>query len=164
MISPDPPDTTLDRDEVKLLYEAGIDLCRSGDWGRGVYYLERAAELPTRGVPLPARYHSYRGYAIARVANRIHEGLEYCEKSAREDYWDPEIWINLARVRLLAGNRHGAISAVNEGLAIDPSQKSLIYLYRDLGIRRPPVISFLSRTNPVNHLLGQARHKILART
>ena len=67
---------------------------------------------------------------------------------------------NLAKVRLLAGDRRGALSAVKEGLAIDPTQKGLLEVFRRLGVRQPPVIAFLSRTNPLNHLLGRARHRI----
>ena len=147
-------------DEIKVLFETGIDLCRAGDWQRGLYYLERAASRPTRGVPLPARYYSYLGCAQARVENRVKEGLTYCEHAARDEFWDPEIWVNLSRTRLLADNRRGAVRAVNEGLAIDPTMKSLLFLCRELGVRQPPVISFLSRANPLNYLLGVARHRL----
>lgn len=146
--------------DAGVLCATGIDLCRSGDWKRGLFFLERAAERPNRGVPMPALFHSYRGRALAREAHRVKEGLAYCEQAAREEFWDPEIWLNLARVRLLSGDRRGALSAVNEGLAIDPTRDELLGIFRELGVRHPPVISFLSRSNPLNYLLGRARHKL----
>ena len=156
----DPPDVRIN--EIKALFETGIDLCRAGDWKRGHYYLDLAAERPTHGIRLPALYYSYLGCAKSLVENRVHEGLSHCERASRDEFWDPEIWFNLARVRLRAGDRRGAVTAVNEGLAIDPTKKKLLELCRELGVRRPPVLAFLSRANPLNHLLGLARHRWLA--
>ena len=156
---PNPP--ALSTDEVRLLVETGVDLCRAGDWSRGIYYLEQASSRPTRGIPLPPVYYSYYGRAVARDQERLREGLAYCEQAARDEFWNPEIWVNLSRARFISGNRRGAVSAVNEGLAIDPAQKNLLDLYRQLGVRQPPVISFLSRTNPLNQLLGRAKYRLL---
>lgn len=159
MLGTEPP-VSPNTDDARILAATGIDLCRSGDWKRGAFFLECAAKRPTNGVPLPALYHSYHGHAVAREGRRVQEGLAFCEQAAREEFWDPEIWLNLAKVRLHAGNRRGALSAVNEGLAIDPTQAGLLGIFRDLGVRRPPVISFLSRTNPLNQLLGRARYRL----
>mgnify|MGYP000491219723 CR=1 FL=1 len=70
-------------------------------------------------------------------------------------------YVNLARTALLADqSRHEAAEAVYQGLKIDPGHPELRELQRELGIRRPPVLGFLSRRNMLNQILGWLRHQV----
>ena len=97
------------------------------------------------GGGLPGLFHSYFGHAIARCDGRIREGLELCEYSVEIEFYQPENYLNLARTRLLAGNRRGACACVERGLMIDPSHAGLHLMRKQLGVRRAVPLPFLAR-------------------
>jgi hypothetical protein len=134
----------------------GIECCRRDDWDRGLYYLGRVAAAD-RSSALPGLYYSYLGYGIARCQRRVQEGLKLCRHSIKVQFYEPENYLNLARTCLLANERTEAVFAVIDGLKVDRQNLELQALHRELGIRRPPVLGFLARSNPLNLLLGRVR-------
>jgi hypothetical protein len=76
------------------------------------------------------------------------------------ELFEPENYLNLARTCLLARDRRGAVKAVRAGLKIDRGNQKLIALYKELGVRGQPVLSFLDRAHPLNVLLGRIRHAL----
>ncbi len=114
---------------------------------------------PTTGPPsFPGLFYSYLGFGIARFDRRVREGVALCEHAVKREFYQPENYVNLARTYLLADDRRRASETVLAGLKIDPDDRGLGDLLEELGIRRRPVIPFLSRRNPLNHLLGRLRH------
>jgi hypothetical protein len=147
------------RDPVRAA-ERGIDLCRRGEWDLGVGLLMQVA-AETGGRSLPSLAYSYLGYGIARgERRRIDEGLKLCRHAVKIEFFQPENYLNLARTCILAGERGPAVRALKDGLKIDPRSEEMLTLQRELGVRRGPVLSFLSRDNPVNRTLGWLRHQI----
>jgi hypothetical protein len=73
------------------------------------------------------------------------------------EFYESENYLNLARTCLLDKDRGGAVRAIRKGLKVDPQNLELLALYRDLGIRQEPVLSFLSRNNVLNQILGRIR-------
>jgi hypothetical protein len=143
------------RREISDTLSRALALCRAGDWDGGLYHLGRLAES---GEPaMPGLFYSYLGYGIARCQGKVKEGLQLCQHSIKVEFYESENFLNLARTCLLARDRGGAVRAIRKGLKVDPQNLELLALYRDLGIRQEPVLSFLSRTNPVNRLLGRVR-------
>lgn len=139
----------------------GLEQCRKGHWKHGVSWLSRLVDV--RGNDdLPGLFYSYLGYGIALCERRVREGLRLCEHAVRMEFYQPENYLNLARTRLLAGNRRGAYRALEEGLRLDPVHEDLGALARSMGHRRRPVIPFLSRANLLNRLLGHLRHAALS--
>lgn len=141
--------------EISETLSRALDLCRSGDWDRGLLYLGRLAEEPSNG--LPGLFYSYLGYGIARCQGKVKEGLKLCKHSIKVEFYEPENYLNLARTCMLGKDRPGAVRAVRDGLKVDPQNLDLLTLYRDLGIRKEPVLPFLSRNNPLNQFLGRIR-------
>lgn len=135
----------------------GIECCRRDDWDRGLYYLGQVAQADHRSTALPGLFYSYLGYGIARCQRRVQEGLKLCRHSIKVQFYETENYLNLARTCLLANERTEAIYAVLDGLKVDPQSLELQALHRELGIRRRPVLGFLSRRNPLNLLLGRVR-------
>jgi hypothetical protein len=88
----------------------------------------------------------------------VEEGLKLCQHSIKVEFYQPENYVNLARTYLLSNDRSGVVRTVRSGLKIDPQNPELLELYNDLGIRKLPVLSFLSRSNPINRFLGSLRH------
>ena len=88
----------------------------------------------------------------------MREGLKLCEHAVRIQFYEPDNHLNSARVHLLARNRRAAVEAIGRGLKLDPHHAALRGLRQEIGIRKRPVLPFLSRNNPLNRLLGRMRH------
>jgi hypothetical protein len=140
------------------LAQRGVDLCRRGEWQRGLELLARVADRKEAGAELPGTFYSYLGYGIARYERRVREGLALCEHGVKREFYQPENYYNLARTYLLANQRRKAIETVIAGRQVDRRHPGLARLHRELGIRRPPVLGFLSRDHFLNRLLGRMRH------
>jgi hypothetical protein len=106
---------------------------------------------------LPSQFYSYLGFGIARFDRRYREGLRLCRHAVKRDY-QPENYLNLARTHMLVGDRKGAVRAVGAGLKVDPGYARLRELWRELGMRKRPVLGFLSRDHVINRILGKIRH------
>ena len=111
-------------------------------------HLERALKLEDR-----AGWYSYLGYCIARERGQQRKGLEFCLSSLAAEPDNPEHFLNLGRVHLLAGDRVEALRLLREGINKGDSP-GIVQLLESLGRRRQPVLPALSRTNPVNKYLG----------
>jgi hypothetical protein len=150
------------RPEISDTLHRGLDLCRVGEWDRGLAILGYLAQSTDRAV-LPGLFYSYLGYGIARCERRVKEGVKLCQHAIKIEFYQPENYLNLARTHLLDGERRGAVRAIEKGLKIDPHHLELLALQREIGFRREPVLSFLSRDNPLNRFLGRLRHKTTGR-
>jgi tetratricopeptide (TPR) repeat protein len=147
------------RQEASGVVERAIEQCRKGNWEQGLPYLGQYASSEDR-ASLPGLFYSYLGYGIALREQRLDEGLKLCKHAIKIEFYHPENYWNLARLCLLARDRKGAVKAVRDGLKIDPHSPELLDLYKEMGMRRSPVLSFLSRDNPLNRMLGSLRHKL----
>lgn len=140
-----------------------IERCRRGGWKDGLPALARIAEQEERPGGLPALVYSYLGYGIALRQQRVAEGLKLCQHALKLEFYQAESYLNLARTHLLAEHRRAAVRAIGDGLKIEPDNQPLLELQHELGVRRRPVVAFLSRSNPVNSLLGRIRHVLRPR-
>jgi len=137
-----------------------IERCRRGGWKDGLPALAHIAEQEERPGALPALVYSYLGYGIALRQQRISEGLKLCQHAVKMEFFQAESYVNLARTQMLAGHRRAAVRAVADGLKLEPDNQQLLELQHEIGYRRKPVLSFLSRSNPINALLGRVRHLV----
>lgn len=140
------------------LLERGLALCRGGDWERGLECLGQITE--GAGLELPGVFYSYLGHGIARCEGRVAEGLRLCRHGVKVEFYQPENYLNLARVYLLGGNRQRAWASLEQGLKVDRRHPGLRRLLKEMGARKRPVIPFLHRDNPLNRLLGRLRHQV----
>jgi hypothetical protein len=145
--------------EVAATLKLGIDCCRRGDWNEGLRHLGKLTEREEANG-LPGLFYSYLGYGIALRDRRIREGLKLCRHSIEVEFYQAENYLNLARTCLLARDRKGAVKTIRAGLKIDRHNQQLLVLYKELGIRSLPVLSFLDRAHPLNQLLGRIRHAL----
>lgn len=112
---------------------------------------------------------SYLGYLTGQVERQYRKGCDVCESavalmmkavSEDKDFFYPILYLNLGRAYVLAGKKPDAIKAFQDGLRYDRKNKNIISELAALGIRKPPVVSFLDRKNPINKYLGKIRHKL----
>jgi len=137
-----------------------VALCRAGKWREGRDALARLSHLTTQNLRLPAEYYAYLGYCVARFDHRIAEGVRLCEHGIALDPENAEAHLSLARVHKLANRRRQGIQALRNGLRFEPNNDELHDLHLEYGVRRRPVVPFLSRHNPVNVLLGRWRSRL----
>ena len=105
--------------------------------------------------PTNPRYRSYYGLALALAERRFDRALELCRSSAKEEFFNPALYHNLARVHLAFGFKAEGIRYLRRGLMIDPENEPLASELACMGARRRPPIAFLSRRHRINRLLGQ---------
>lgn len=137
--------------------------------------LRRAQELLRSGLEMAALEHfssahqrapedpvvqSHYGWAVAMIEHRVERGVSLCRSALRDAADQPEVYHNLARILLAHGRKAEAIKYIRRGLMVDPRNASLVLEWRRLGIRRPPVLSFLPRRHPANRLLGRVRGRL----
>lgn len=142
------------------LAESAIAVCRAGDWSRGLTILADLVKERGLSDTVPGVAYSFLGYGIARYQKQVKEGLRLCQHAVKLQFYHPDCHLNLARVQVLAKNRKGAVAAIAQGLALDPRNAALRALQTEIGVRKKPVVTFLSRNNPVNRTLGKLRKKI----
>ncbi len=120
---------------------------------------ETAIEIERqRGVARPqARYISYYGLCLALEKHRLHEGISLCREALQREFYNPDLCCNLGRLLVIAGKRKEAYAVLCKGYRLQPNHRGLIVELNGLGQRRPPVVSFLSRGNPINVILGRMR-------
>ena len=151
------------RERRIAIYERGLERCRSGEWKDGLVDLAFLAEQGPH-ADVPALCYSYLGYGLARYRGQIKQGLRLCKHAVRLEFYQPECYVNLARTALLSDrHRRLAANAVFDGLKIDPEHHDLLELRHQVGTRRPPAISFLSRGHILNRILGWIRHQLTYR-
>jgi len=141
------------------------DLLREGDaaWERGdrpaAHEAYRAAQQLDGNNP---EVLSRLGLTLTVVAKDEYKGVAFCEEALRRGLADADALYRLAIVYETTHQKERAVRAVRQGLAVDNTHPGLAGMIQRLGVRRPPVIPFLPRSNPINKYLGMLRHRILS--
>ncbi len=110
--------------------------------------------------PANARYRSYFGLGLGLAERRFDKALALCRSAAKEEFFNSDLYLNLARVHLAFGFKAEAIRYLRRGLMIDPRSDVLGAELRQLGMRRGPVLGFLRRGHSVNRWLGVLRRRL----
>ncbi len=143
-------------------YRHGAELVRAGRYLEAIEPLEQAlaysAEEPE--APWTALLRSYYGLALALGRGELARGRRLCEEATSGSTLRSDMFTNLARVYLRLANRRLAVESLVTALSIDPKNREAWTMLGELGVRRPPVVRFLSRTNPINRALGAMRHRL----
>jgi len=100
---------------------------------------------------------SYYGVCVAMVRHKYAEAIKYCNISVKANFMDPEHRINLALVYLERDDRKNAVKNLEAGLRLQPSNKRINKIFKEIGRRKALMFSFLSRRNPLNVWIGKLR-------
>jgi tetratricopeptide (TPR) repeat protein len=142
-------------DPAQAAYEEGLAAFLARDPGAAHQAFERAH----RRYPRDPRYMSWYGLTLVLVEKNWNLGVVLCDEALRAAGPDPELLLNQARVHLALNQRVRSVQAIQRGLAMWPDHPGLAAARDALGLRRPPVIPFLSRRNLLNAVLGKLRHR-----
>lgn len=110
---------------------------------------------------------SYYGWLQAVVDKKYQSGLAACSKAfvlfktsdsetAEKVY--PVLYLNLGRTFLVAGKKKDAFENFQKGLKYNRSNAELKKEMKLLGMRKKPPLPFLSRSNPLNIIIGRLFH------
>ncbi len=140
-------------------FRAGMLFLKREKYREALSAFRRALDLHA----LEPRYLSYTGYCLAHVEKRSRDAVDLCEKAVRIEFYRPELFLNLGRVYLLAGNKRKAHQTFWKGFALDRDNKELRAELEKMGIRKPPVFPFLDRKHPLNKIVGKALYNLRLR-
>jgi Flp pilus assembly protein TadD len=118
-----------------------------------------AFERAHRRDPRDAICMSWYGLTLVLVERNSNLGLSLVDQALRTAGPSPELLLNSARVHLALNQRERAVRAITRALDLWPEDPRLLIARTAMGTRREPVISFLSRNNPLNRFLGRLRHR-----
>jgi len=107
--------------------------------------------------PTSPRYRSYFGLCLGLAERRFDKALDLCRSAAKEEFFNPALYHNLARVHLAFGFKAEGIRYLRRGLMIDPENEPIAADLGVLGFRRLPPLRFFSRRHVLNRWLGTLR-------
>lgn len=137
-------------------FERGRALLEEGQAAAAFEQFRSAHELD----PSSPRFRSYYGLGLALVERRFERALELCRSASKEEFFNPDVYTNLARVHLAFGFRAEAIRYLRRALMLDPAHEATLREMSRLGVRMPPVLGFLPRGHLVNRWLGLLRRRL----
>jgi tetratricopeptide (TPR) repeat protein len=120
-------------------------------------YFEAAVILDVyhrKGEALP-RYRSYYGLALGLVADEPQRGLRLCRDAADEMPYEADLFLNLGRLELKAGDRQEALRALNRGSHLADDKEIFRKFLEHLKKPRRKVIPFFPPSHPLNVLAGR---------
>jgi tetratricopeptide (TPR) repeat protein len=104
-------------------------------------------------------YLSYYGLCAGMIGD-LTEGEKLCRKAAKLSPVSPIILVNHGRILLEQGFRKEAREQFSRAYELDNTNSAAALELSGMGVRRQPVISFLSRNNPLNKAFGMLRHRL----
>ncbi len=143
-------------DATRALFERGVNALGEDRADEALVALREARGF----APDHAQIRSYLGLAIARSEKNFAEARELCEDAAKQEFFNPDVYLNLAKVYLCFGRRAEALRYLRRGQMIDPGHAPIKELIAGLGRRKLPILPFLPRRHPINRALGTARSKV----
>lgn len=113
--------------------------------------------------PAHAQLRSQYGLAMGLARRRYHEALDLCQSAVKQEFFNPDLYVNVARLNLAYGFKGEALRYLRRARMIDPANQAIAELFEHLGARSAPVLPFLPRRHLLNRWLGSARAIFLAR-
>ena len=141
-------------DDGQKLFERALDALAAGETQSALALLERALKLSEN-----PSWRSYLGYCIAKERGQVKRGADLCLACLELEPENPVHYLNLAKVRVIGGQKPEALGVLRQGMAIGGSPE-ILALLGQLGTRKPPVLSFLSRDHILNRTLGLVLHRM----
>lgn len=143
------PDT-----EAEKLFTKGLKALIQGDTLSALVFFEKATQIENSPI-----YCSHLALCIAKERGQVQKAISLCEEAIKKEPKNSVHYLNLGRVYLLVDNKADAIETFREGLSYEENQQIVDELNR-LETRKPPVIPFLKRSNPLNKYLGIVLKKL----
>ncbi len=138
-------------------HRTGLELLEGGEGQRGFDHLCRAYLK----APDCARYRSSYALALALVRGQFLGAVELARASVRQEFYNPELYLNLSRIYLAFDFRAEAVRFLRRALMVDPDNDGVLRQLAQLGVRRRPPIRSLPRSHALNRWLGRVQSRVL---
>lgn len=138
-------------------FKQALDRMRDSDAEHALPHIRRAVELEAQN-PF---YISYLGVVLARAEQKWGEAEELCGTALKMKRDQPQLYLNLAEVYVVAGRRDDAVETLMRGMKYANRDLRLKVMLGKLVRRRSPVIPFLERQHFLNRQLGLLRHRTM---
>ncbi len=147
-----------DLNDQDALFDQALTLLNACHYGDALAMFMRLQRQVSKSAPNYNLIRSYYGMTLVCLGS-CDDGLSVCRDAADRELNDPQVFVNLARSAQRCGDRRLALEAISLGKVVDPNNSAMQRLRYALGVRRKPVVSFLSRNNVINVLLGKMRQR-----
>ena len=134
-------------------FVAGVEHLKERSMPSAVSSFQKAYDAVDRSDIYHNKYASYSG--LSRVLSGDKTGLTLCREASRNEIYDGDVYLNLARAEWFCGNRKQTVVALKKGLDVDNRHPGLRLMREQLGIRQRSALPFLPRTHPLNQALGK---------
>lgn len=148
--------------ERDALFNKAFELLKRDKTREAFKIIKDLVENPSSSIyEIEPRYLFYYGYLTAIVNHNFQKGIELCNEALKREVFHPDFYVNLAKLYIFANNKNMALKVLHRGLKIDNTNKDILNLIKELGVRRKPVFPFLNRQHPVNKIAGKIRSSFL---
>jgi predicted Zn-dependent protease len=144
-------------EDVDKIFARAVEALAAGETTSALALLERALKVSDN-----PSWHSYLGYCIAKERGQVRKGIDLCLACVKLEPENPVHYLNLAKVHVISGHKAEALGALREGMTVGGSTE-IRSLLNQLGNRKPPVLSFLSRDHLLNKVLGMVLSRLRLR-
>lgn len=148
-------EAVLETREAQALCEMALEKMRRNMMDAAASDLQRALVME----PENPVFLSYYGVCLAH-RERVSEALETCKRALRKQPRNTELRVNLGKVYRLAGDSERAYRAFLQAWQGDRGHPGPATELARMGVRRPPVLTFLPRSHLFNRELGRLRWRI----
>ena len=148
---------TNETNESKVLFGQAREMLSRNRMRGALARFEEALQIS----PDNAEYLSFYGLCIALAREDYDTALRICERAVKMDPDNPINRVNLGKVYKLQGENSTAYDIFIKAWKLDKSHPAAAAELSRMGVRRPPVISFLPRSHWLNKQLGVLRSKLI---
>jgi Flp pilus assembly protein TadD len=132
-------------------FKMGLSQLQKGLARDALVRLRSAVDLQPRN----AYFISYFGLALGLAQRKWSEAEALCLRALQLKRTVPQLYLNLADVYEYSGRVGDAVEVLCEGLRYTGHDSRIEAALRSYGVRRTPVLPFLSRRNVLNRCLGR---------
>ncbi len=130
------------------LLEKGIALLRANNPLSALACFEKASVI--RKTP---SVQSYLGLCIATERGKVSDGVRLCREAITAEPGNPVHYLNLGKLYLKIKKKTECLEILRKGLA-QGEHPEIRALLEEIGMRKPPVFSFLPRGHVLNRYIG----------
>jgi Flp pilus assembly protein TadD len=142
--------------ESRTLYILALEKIKRSNHKEALVHLAEALRI----APTNPFYRSYFGYCLALVQRDFDRAVHFCQQASDSRPFDADLHVNLGRVYRLKGDRAAAYQAFTQAWHLSKGHAAAAAELARMGVRRPPVVTILSRGHWLNRWLGRVRAKL----
>jgi Flp pilus assembly protein TadD len=142
--------------ESQALYNQAMEYMNRNRYKRAIELLKEALHI----APDNPYYLSYLGLCVGYVGDDFDTAVTLCKRALVLSPGDAAIHVNLGKVYKLKGDLTSAYSTFLSAWRRNKGHPAPAAELSRLGIRRPPVLSFLDRSHILNKYLGVMRSRL----